>query len=251
MISLKNDQALEHMSTAGRLLATIFEEIPGILRAGCSTLDIDQYIEHRLHEMRLVSGSKGYKGYRFVSCISLNDVVVHGIPSASCIIKSGDLVKIDVCAAFQGYFADMTRSYCVDHIDLAVERLVSAAYCALDKGIEQAWMGKHLSDISAAIQQEAEGKGFGVVRDFAGHGIGRAMHEEPEILNYGKAGRGPVLECGMAFALEPMITMNDYHVYVADDGWTVKTVDGGYAAHVEDTIVITDNGPKIITRLPL
>ncbi len=251
MISVKNDQAVECMTTAGRLLATVFEEIPGILRAGISTLDIDHYIEQRLHEMQLVSGSKGYKGYRFVSCISLNDVVVHGIPSASSIIKSGDLVKIDVCAAFKGYFADMTRSYCIDHADLGVERLVSTAYSALDKGIEQAWAGKHLSDISAAIQQEAESKGFGVVRDFAGHGIGRAMHEEPEILNYGKPGRGPVIKCGMAFALEPMITMNEYHVFVEDDGWTVKTVDGGYAAHVEDTIVVTENGPKIITRLPL
>lgn len=251
MISLKNDQALERMATAGRLLATIFEEITGILRAGISTLEIDQYIERRLLEMQLRSGSKGYKGYRFVSCISLNDVVVHGIPSAECIIKAGDLVKIDVCAAFQGYFADMTRSYCIDETDMAVQRLVAAAYSALDKGIEQSLVGNHLSDISAAIQLEAESKGFGVVRDFAGHGIGRAMHEEPEILNYGKPGNGPVLKNGMSFALEPMITMNDYHVFVDDDGWTVRTVDGGYAAHVEDTVVVTDNGPKIITRLPM
>lgn len=251
MISVKNEQAVAKMTTAGQLLATIFEEIPSILRPGVSTLMIDHYIEQRLGEMKLVSGSMGYKGYRFVSCISLNDVVVHGVPNDSIVIVEGDLVKIDVCAAYQGYFADMTRSFCVDPVDVGVQKLVSAAYAALDKGVEAAWEGNRLSDISAAIQKEAERNGFGVVRDFAGHGIGRSMHEDPEILNYGKAGRGPVIKSGMAFALEPMITMRDYQVYIADDGWTVKTVDGGYAAHVEDTVIITDNGPKVITRLTL
>ena len=180
--------------------------------------------------------TKGYMGYRYASCISLNDEVVHGIPSSSRIVCAGDLVKIDVCAAYQGFFADMARTFLVEPINQKVQQFVNVAYMALDKGIDKAMAGNRLSDISSAIQQEVERHGYGVVRDFAGHGIGRAMHEDPEILNYGVPGKGPLLKKGMALALEPMITMKEYMVFVAHDGWTVKTVDGSLAAHVEDTV---------------
>lgn len=248
MIKVKSRTALEKMQRAGGLLATIFENVERALVPGVSTLEIDALIERMLVERKMIGCSKGYRGYRHVSCISLNDEVVHGVPSAGKIVRSGDLVKIDVCASHQGYCADSTRSYLVGQVAADVRQFVKAAQRALDAGIAHAVAGNRLSDISAAIQREVERAGYGVVRDFTGHGIGRRMHEEPEILNYGQPGKGPVLAPGMTFALEPMITMGDYHVYVADDGWTVKTRDGSHAAHVEDTIVITQEEPVVLTR---
>jgi methionyl aminopeptidase len=248
MIPIMSDASLSKMIIAGRLLAEIFELVQSEVQIGATTLELDSFFEKELVARRLVSGSKGYMGYRFVTCISFNDEVVHGIPSAKKVIKAGDVVKIDVCAAHQGFFADMTRTFLVPPVDPKVQRFINVAQAALDAGIDSAVIGNRISDISVAIQKEVERNGFGVVRDFAGHGIGHAMHEEPEILNYGLPGKGPLLKAGMGLALEPMITMKGYHVYVANDGWTVKTVDGSLAAHVEDTIIITDNGPIIITR---
>jgi methionyl aminopeptidase len=248
MITIKNKASLQKMEEAGRLLSHIFEDLVPVVRPGVSTLEIDQWIGEQLRRHNLVSAMKGYRGYRHVSCISVNDVVVHGIPTAKTVLSSGDLVKVDVCASWKGYCADMARSFFVGCPSERAQELVSVAYKALDKGIAQAKPGNHLSDISSAIQREVEAHGFGVVRDFAGHGIGKDMHEEPEILNYGKPGSGPLLRPGMAFALEPMITMGHYDVYVMHDGWTVKTSDKSLAAHVEDTIVITDGEPKILTR---
>ena len=174
---------------------------------------------------------------------------MHGVPSANKKLEKGDLVKVDVCASWKGYCADMARSFYVgNQMPDSVQHFVDTAQRALDKGIDQARPGKRLSDISAAIQEEVEKEGFGVVRDFAGHGIGKQMHEDPEILNYGKAGQGPTLRPGMAFAIEPMITMGDYSVYITKDKWTVKTTDKSLATHVEDTIVVTENSPKILTR---
>lgn len=248
MILIKNDIAIAKMQVAGQLLADVFESISCLVRADISTLELDSLIERELKSRNLASGSKGYNGFRHSSCISLNDEVVHGVPSPRRMIKVGDLVKIDICASHKGFFADMARSFVVDSADHSVEAFVLAAQQALDAGINRAIVGTRLSDISCAIQHVVEGHGYGVVRDFAGHGIGRSMHEDPEILNYGVRGDGPLLKKGMALALEPMITMRDYRVYVAGDGWTVKTVDGSLAAHIEDTVIVTDNGPMIITR---
>lgn len=249
MIIIKNKAAIQKMAQAGKLLHEIFESIPTIIKPGVSTLFIDSWIEKQMVLKSLAPKCKGYHGYKHASCISVNDEVVHGVPSEKKILAEGDLIKVDVVASWQGYCADMARSYFVggkasDH----ARKMVEVAYSALDKGIEMARPGNHLSDISAAIQAEVERHGFGVVRDFAGHGIGKQMHEDPEIVNYGRAGQGPVLRPGMTFALEPMITMGKYDVYVTEDGWTVKTFDKSLAAHVEDTIVITDNKPLIITR---
>lgn len=248
MITIKNKAAIRKMEEAGRLLVEIFDQIPAILKPGMSTLHLDSWIEEQQRLRNLASKSKGYRGYRHVSCISINDEVVHGVPSAKKIVHEGDLVKVDVCASWNGYCADMARSYFVGNSSEKAKKLVEVAQRALNKGIDKARPGNRLTDISAAIQEEVERHGFGVVRDFAGHGIGRQMHEDPEILNYGKPGQGPLLQPGMAFALEPMITCGKYPVYIAADGWTVKTVDKSLAAHVEDTIVITQNEPKIITR---
>jgi methionyl aminopeptidase len=247
MIHIKNKLSIDKMAHAGFLLSDILASIDHMIKPGISTAEIDAWIELQLHAKGLVSKVKGYMGYRHVSCISLNDVVVHGVPRSDCILQLGDLVKIDVCASWSGYCADMARSFFVGQPSEQAQKLVDVAYQALKKGIEQARVGNRLSDISAAIQEEVEKNGFGVVRDFAGHGIGKNMHEEPEIVNYGKPGKGPVLREGMTFAIEPMITAGKYQVFVADDGWTVKTVDHSLAAHVEDTIAITSAGPVILT----
>ncbi len=248
VIPILNDASLLKMKIAGELLAEVFVVIAPHVVAGVSTLELDSLIERELDIRKLVPGCKGYMGYKHVSCISLNDEVVHGIPSSTRYVCAGDVVKIDFSAAYQGFFADMARTFLVPPVVDKVQQFVHVAYMALDKGIDKAKAGNRLSDISCAIQKEVESHGYGVVRDFAGHGIGNAMHEDPEILNYGVPGKGPVLKKGMGLALEPMITMKSYRVFVAHDGWTVKTVDGSLAAHVEDTVIITENGPMIITR---
>lgn len=248
MINIKNMSSIRKMAEAGKLLASIFLEIGSIISPGVTTFEIDQWIEKQLVSRGLLSRMKGYGTYRHVSCISVNDVVVHGVPSKQVVLQNGDLVKIDVCASFKGYCADMARSFFVG-VPLEIhQQFVAVAQASLDKGIEQMMPGKRLSDISYAIQKEVEQHGFGVVRDFAGHGIGKNMHEDPEILNYGAPGNGPLLRAGMAFAIEPMITVGDYHVYIDTDGWTVRTKDKSFAAHVEDTVVVTEQGPIILTR---
>lgn len=245
----KSLHAINSMKTAGSHLAEIFAVMPEQIVAGISTAFLDSWIANELKKRSMISQSMGYHGYRHVSCISVNDEVVHGVPSDSKILKTGDLVKVDVCASWGGYCADMARCFFVDGSNQEAQRLVDVAYASLDKGIEQALVGKRIGDISAAIQREVERHGFGVVRDFAGHGIGKKMHEDPEILNYGQPGRGPLIKAGMAFAIEPMITLGSYEVVVLKDGWTAKTVDNSLAAHVEDTVIVTENGPIITTRL--
>jgi methionyl aminopeptidase len=178
-------------------------------------------------------------------------VVVHGVPSNQVIVQQGDLVKVDVCAAWKGYCADMARAFLVDVTEPSapLKQFMQTAQNALDAGIQQAGEGNRLFDISYAIQQVAEQHGYGVVREFAGHGIGKSMHEEPDVPNYGNKGTGMMLRAGMTFAIEPMITMGSYDVFIMKDGWTVQTTDQSLAMHVEDTIVITQNGPEILTRL--
>lgn len=248
MIAIKNKSSLAKMEKAGQLLSELFSELPGLVRQDFSTLEIDTWIEKQLRSKGLAPRTKGYRGYQHASCISVNDAVIHGVPNSNVILKDGDVVKIDIIASWKGYCADMARTFFVGAVSDQAKRLVHTAQAALDKGIAQARAGNHLSDISAAIQQEVEQHGFGVIRDFAGHGIGKYMHEEPEIPNYGKPGEGPVLRPGMTLAIEPMITVGSYEVDVTNDGWTVKTCDGSLSAHVEDTVVVTDGEPKILTR---
>lgn len=248
---IKSKDAIFKMKTAGKLLAEIFEMVPSVIKPGVTTLMIDQWIAGQLKVNNLVSQSKGYMGYQHVSCISVNQVVVHGVPSSQVILKQGDLVKVDVCAAWKGYCADMARAYLVDVQEPTVEisKFIATAQEALQAGIDQAVEGNRLFDISYAIQQVAEKQGYGIVRDFAGHGIGKKMHEEPDVPNFGKKGTGMMLRAGMTFAIEPMITVGHYDVFVMKDEWTVQTTDQSLAMHVEDTILITENGPEVLTRL--
>jgi len=247
---IKSKQAIERMTQAGQLLADIFEEVASVVQAGATTESIDTWIALNLKKRGMVSQSKGYRGYKHVSCISVNDVVVHGVPSAKTILQKGDLVKVDVCAAWRNYCADMARVFVVGGLPTEEQqRLVTVAQDALNAGIQKAVPGNKLFDISSAIQKHVEQHGYGIVRDFAGHGIGRSMHEDPDVPNYGKAGTGFTLRAGMTFAIEPMITQGNYDITIDKDGWTARTEDGSLAMHVEDTILITENGPKILTRL--
>jgi methionyl aminopeptidase len=249
MIVIKNKLAIMKMEEAGKRLATIFNEVAAQVIAGKSTLQLDAWISNQLITHGLESRMKGYHGYKHISCISLNDEVVHGVPSDKKIIKNGDIVKIDVCASWRGYCADMARCFVVGDIAENVTHFLNVVQLSLDNGVAASVAGARLSNISAAVQQTAEKYGYGVVRDFAGHGIGKQMHEDPEIVNYGKAGEGPLLRAGMTFAIEPMITMGSYEVYVTNDKWTVKTNDRSLAGHVEDTVLVTDDVPKVLTRL--
>ena len=249
MIIIKDKAALAKMEQAGQLLALIFQDLPSRIEVGVSTLELDGWIEEQLRAKNMIGMSKGYHGYKHVSCISLNDEVVHGIPKKDRLLKAGDLVKVDVGASWSGYCADMTRCYYVDQVPQVVRDFVQTAQNSLDQAITCVQSGQHLSDLSAAVQAEVERHGYGVVRAFAGHGIGKQMHEDPEILNYGKPGKGPRLAVGMTLAIEPMITMGSYEVYVDKDGWTVKTKDGSLAAHVEDTVAVTEHGPRVFTRI--
>ena len=248
---IKSNDAIFKMRTAGKLLAEMFEIIQEVIKPGVTTLMIDQWIATYLKKNNLVSQTKGYMGYQHVCCISVNQVVVHGVPSHHIILKQGDLVKVDVCAAWKGYCADMARAYIVGDVQASLEmkRFMDTAQQALQAGIDQAVAGNKLFDISYAIQQVIEQQGYGVVRDFAGHGIGKKMHEEPDVPNFGKKGTGMTLRPGMTFAIEPMLTVGSYDVDVMEDGWTVQTIDQSLAMHVEDTILITQNGPEVLTRL--
>lgn len=253
MIKIKNKRALEAIRGAGKRIAQVLHDVAQVVVAGASTLDIDQWVMLELKRHSLVSQTKGYRGYQHVTCVSVNDELVHGVPRKEKILKSGDLVTVDLCAAWNGYCADSARCFIVGgapekKIEQA-QKLIDVAWSSLNRAIEKVVVGGRLTDISSAVQEEVEKNGFGVVRDFCGHGIGKTMHEEPEILNYGQPGSGPVLRSGMVFAIEPMITQGDYKIKIASDGWTASTLDGSLAAHVEDTVIITDVGPEVVTRL--
>lgn len=246
---LKNKLAIEKMRIAGKRLAQVMLEIKEFVVEGASTYDLDAIFEAKMRKASLKPVCKGYGGYKHATCISLNDGVVHGVPSKEVILKSGDFVKIDVVGSYENYCADMTRPFFVGEVSPLAIRLADVAQRSLDAAIEKIAPQVFLSDVSAAVQQVVEQEGFGVVRQFFGHGIGRAIHEYPDVPNFGTPGQGPLLQQGMTLAIEPMITAGSYEVVILADGWTAKTKDGSLAAHVEDTIVVTHNGVEVLTRI--
>lgn len=248
MVTIKDNKALEKMAYAGSVIAELFEELSTFITPGITTHLIDQKIDVTLKEKGLVSATKGYKGYRHASCISVNDEIVHGVPKETHVIKDGDLVSVDICASWKGYCADAARTYVIGTVSPLAISLKNVAQEALINGIDQARVGNRLSDISSAIQKTVERYGFSVVREFAGHGIGKHMHEEPDILNYGPPGKGILLKEGMTFAIEPMICAGSCRVRIDKDGWTARTADGKLAAHVEETVAITKDGPVVLTK---
>ena len=247
MIIIKSEHEIEMMREAGKVTGQILRELKDVIKPGISTMDIDQYVERRVKEFGMIASEKGYCGFPGSVCTSVNEVVVHGIPSESCILNEGDIVSVDLVVEYKGYMADACRTYAVGEISPEAQHLIDTAEAAFFEGMKYAKVGNRLGDISNAIQQKVESEGFGVIREFVGHGIGKDMHEEPQIPNYGKAGKGPRLVKGMTLAIEPMIVEGSYEVDVLLDDWTVVTIDGGLAAHYENTVVINDGEPELLT----
>lgn len=235
------------MREAGKVTGLILNELKELIRPGMSTMGIDRFVEKTVKAHGMTAAEKGYCGYPASVCTSVNEEVVHGIPSKKRILREGDIVSVDLVVEYKGYMADAARTYAVGKISPEAEMLIKTAEEAFWKGIEFAKPGYRLSDISHNIQTVVEGRGFGVIRDFVGHGIGSDMHEDPQIPNYGKPGKGPRLQAGMTLAIEPMICQGSYEVDVLLDDWTAVTVDGGLAAHYENTVVITDGEPELLT----
>jgi methionyl aminopeptidase len=239
------------MRAAGRILAEVKERLKALVKAGVSTKEIDDDIEALILSRGAKSAFKGYRGYPATVCTSINDEVVHGIPSAKRKLKEGDIIGLDLGCIVEGYYGDCAISLPVGSVPARVQELLDVTRESLDKAIVQCRAGNRLGDISHAVQSHVESHGFAVVRAFVGHGIGKQLHEEPQVPNFGEAGRGPLLKAGMALAIEPMVTMGSWEVRVLEDRWTAVTADGSLAAHFEDTIAITDDGPEVLTRLPL
>ena len=235
------------MREAGKVTGYILNELKELIKPGISTMDIDRFVEKTVKAHGMIAAEKGYCGYPASVCTSVNEEVVHGIPSKKRILREGDIVSVDLVVEYKGYMADAARTYAVGKISPEAEHLIKTAEDAFWNGIEFAKVGYRLSDISHNIQTVVEGQGFGVIRDFVGHGIGSDMHEDPQIPNYGKPGKGPRLQAGMTLAIEPMICQGSYEVDVLLDDWTAVTVDGGLSAHYENTVVITDGEPELLT----
>ena len=235
------------MREAGKVCGWILRELANIIQPGISTLEIDRFVEKTVREHGMRAAEKGYCGYPASVCVSVNDEVVHGIPSKKRHLREGDIVSCDLVVEYDGYMADAARTYAVGKISPEAKHLIETAERAFWNGIAYAKEGSRVSDISHAIQETVEAEGFGVIRDFVGHGIGSEMHEDPQIPNVGKAGKGPRLQRGMTLAVEPMITQGSWEIDVLTDDWTAVTVDGGLAAHYENTVVITDGEPELLT----
>jgi methionyl aminopeptidase len=237
------------MRAAGRILAEVKDRLRALVRPGVTTKQIDQDVEAFIVSRGAKSAFKGYRGYPATVCISINEEVVHGIPSPKRKLREGDIIGLDLGCIVEGYYADCAITLPVGVVPPRVQELLDVTRESLDKAIVQCRPGNRLGDVSHAVQAHCESHGFGVVRSFVGHGIGRSLHEEPQIPNFGEPGTGKPLKTGMVVAIEPMVTMGTWEVRVLEDGWTAVTQDGGWAAHFEDTIAITDDGPEVLTRL--
>ena len=247
MIIVKSPREIELMKEAGRLVAKVFETVEPYIKPGISTYEINEIAEKVIYDGGGTCPCKGYYDYPAGTCVSVNDTLIHGIPSKKIILREGDIVSLDVVANLKGYCADATRTYGVGILKESVKQLMQVTKDAFYKGIEQAKPENRVGDISSTIQEYVESFGYNVARDFTGHGIGRGMHEDPSIPNYGVRGTGPILKPGMALAIEPMVLEGRRETRVLGDGWTVKSKDGRLTCHYENTIIITDEGYEIIT----
>ena len=247
MIVLKSPREIELMRRGGHILADVMAHLEAIVKPGITTLDIDEEVEEFITSRGATPAFKGYRGFPATVCVSINEEVVHGIPSAHRRLKEGDIVGLDLGCIVEGYYADAAFTMPLGEIPPAVQRLLDVTRDSLEVAIEECRPGRRLSDVSHAVQRRVEHDGFAVVRAFVGHGIGRALHEDPQVPNFGDPGRGPQLKPGMVLAVEPMVTMGSWEVRILDDGWTAVTKDGSLAAHFEHTIAIREDGPDVLT----
>ncbi len=246
-ISLKTQDELVLLREAGKILAKIIEEVKRSLKSGMTTGELDKQAEECIRKYQVKPAFKGYRGFPGCACISVNEEVVHGIPGKR-VIHDGDIVSLDIGIVHKGFYSDTAVTLGVGKIDDTLKKLLDVGSESLSVGIEKAREGNHLSDISHAIQTYIEANGFSVVREFVGHGIGRNLHEDPEIPNFGPAGNGPVLKAGMVLAIEPMVNVGKWQTRILNDGWTVVTEDGKPSAHFEHTIAITKGEPEVLTK---
>ncbi|SHI43943.1 type I methionyl aminopeptidase [Desulfosporosinus lacus] len=247
MVIMKTAKEIGYMEEAGKILTACHREIRNLIRPGITTLEIDQFAEEFIRSHGATPEQKGYKGYPFATCASVNDEICHGFPTKDS-LKDGDIVKIDMVVNLQGWLADSAWTYPVGQISKEAERLIKVTKECLYLGIEAAIIGNRIGDISHAIQTHAEGQGFSVVRDFMGHGIGQIMHEDLQVPHYGRPHRGERLREGMVFTIEPMINIGSYHLKIDPNKWTARTTDGSLSAQYEHTIAITKNSPLVLTE---
>jgi methionyl aminopeptidase len=248
MIIGKSKKELEKMRGAGRLAGQVLAHLRTLVEPGISTIEIDQAAEKMIRDAGALPTFKGYNGYPYSICASVNEQVVHGFPSGYK-LKDGDIFSIDCGATLEGFVGDTATTVPVGKVDEEKLKLIEITEQCLERAIEQCRPGRHLGDIGWAVQEFAEANGYSVVRDYVGHGIGRRMHEDPQIPNYGKPGHGPKIKAGYVFAVEPMVNKGTHFTKVLSDGWTVVTMDGQPSAHVEHTIAITEDGPEVLTRV--
>jgi methionyl aminopeptidase len=246
MITLKSPREIELMRRSGKITSTVLTALMKAVRPGVATSELDRMAEEQIRRAGGVPTFKGYNGFPASICASVNDEVVHGIPGSR-VLREGDLLSIDIGTTLEGYVSDSAVTVAVGTISARAQRLLDVTQECLTIGITQMECGKRLGDIGAAVQAHAESHGYGVVRELVGHGVGRSMHEEPQVPNYGQAGTGMELRPGLVLAIEPMITQGSPRIRILGDGWTVVTADGKLAAHFEHTIAVTENGPKILT----
>ncbi len=247
-IILKTPAEIDKMRRSGEALHQVHEAVRPMIVAGASTMDLEKVAAAKMDALHAVSAFKGYHGFPAVLCTSVNSEVVHGIPSAKRILADGDIISIDCGVIVDGFYSDCAVTYAVGTPSPTTKKLLAVTQASLEAAIEQAQVGGRLFDISAVVQEMCEAAGFGVVKEFVGHGIGKSMHEDPQVPNFGAHGKGPRLKAGMVLAIEPMINAGGAGVKVLPDGWTTVTLDGSVSAHFEHTVAITKDGPKVLTR---
>jgi methionyl aminopeptidase len=247
-IILKTLEEIEKMRISGIALRKVHDTLAPNVVAGASTMDLEEIAVAKIAQLGGTAAFKGYHGYPFALCTSINDEVVHGMPNKKRILKDGDVLSIDCGVVIDGFYSDAAVTYAIGKPEAKIQKLLDITKASLEAAIEQCLVGGRLFDISAAVQEMCEAEGFGVVREFVGHGIGRSMHEDPQVPNFGTRGKGLRLKAGMVLAIEPMINAGAPEVRVLADGWTAVTVDKSYSAHFEHTVAITKNGPLVLTR---
>jgi methionyl aminopeptidase len=246
MVALKSPREIQTMRQSGKITAAVLVELMAAARPGTTTAQLDAMAEKGIRDRGGIPTFLGYRGFTGSICASVNDEVVHGIPGSR-VLRDGDLLSIDIGTTLDGYVSDSAVTVAVGNISTQARRLMDVTQESLTAGIAAMQKGNHVGDIGAAVQAHAQKHGFGVVRELVGHGVGREMHEEPQVPNYGRAGTGPQLRTGLVLAVEPMITQGSHEVEILKDGWTVVTADGKLSAHFEHTIAVTDEGPRILT----
>jgi methionyl aminopeptidase len=250
MISLKNPSQIAKMREAGKLLREVEDRVREAIRPGVTTMDLDVLAEQLIRKGGAIPSEKGYEGYPCSICASINDEVVHGIPSDKRVLQEGDIISVDCTLVLDGWQADSAFTVGVGKISPEAEKLIRVTEECFWKGVRECVVGKRLGDVGHAIEAHARANGFSPIRDYTGHGIGREMHEDPAVYNFGEPGRGLRLRRGMTLAVEPMIAMGDWHLSIDEDGWCARTVDHSWCAHYEHTIAITDGGLPDILTLP-